>query len=73
MHPVNKRHRFKISLKKARKRVPRWWGSGNYERSLLAARNTTKMCSCANCGNQRRSFHNKGPAKLTMQERKNLE
>ena len=71
-HPVDKRERFLVSVKKSKKRVshfysyltklqhPDWVAKAEQMR-----RNTTKTCSCTGCGNPRKWFGEK-----TMQEKK---
>lgn len=74
-HPVNRRERFVIGDTKGKKRGYGYWGGFYYmrdakerEEHLAIAsrkrRNTTKLCSCAMCGNQRKLYG------LSMQERK---
>lgn len=58
---------LQIGIKKAKKRVPRWWYGNNesdYLLSLRIARRTTKRCSYWCCGNRRQYMG------LSYQERK---
>jgi len=71
-HPVSKRDRFLVGVKKSKKRVtnfytyltklehPEW-----VARAEQMRRNTTKTCSCSGCGNPRKYFGEK-----TMQEKR---
>jgi hypothetical protein len=75
-HPGNRLERFVIGDTKGKRRGAGYWDSYRWikdpnerEKAIhLAAarrRNTTKLCSCAMCGNQRRLYG------LSMQEIKN--
>lgn len=69
-HPLNKRDRFLISVRKGNKRVNGYWRNfglteASMKRGAQLRRNTTKLCSCMICGNPRRKYK-----ELTMQEKK---
>lgn len=74
-HPVNKRERFLIGVKKSKKRVALFMSYKekvndpervkHWERHH---RNTSKTCSCPMCGNPR-----KYSGELTMQEQRMLD
>jgi hypothetical protein len=73
-HPVNKRERFLKSKNKGLSRaeglfsdirVENIRGENNIEKTAKLTRNTTKLCSCAMCGNARKFFGEK-----TRQEKK---
>jgi hypothetical protein len=80
-HPVNRKDRFLRGKFKGEKRAKGYWNGFLHihdaekrkeflEKNARSRRNTTKLCSCAMCGNPRRvSWKNK----LTMQERKFFE
>ena len=75
-HPRNKRERFLIGNRKGIARSDGYWNNyqgiswteeavkvGRYKR-----RNTTKLCSCVMCGNDRKHF-----GMITMQEQRHDE
>ena len=83
-HPKDRRERFLKGKTKGEKRAFRELGGEKFlwedpkkrkkllERASYLRRNTTKLCSCSMCGNQRKVAWNKKD-KLTMQEKKFLE
>lgn len=70
-HPKNKRDRFLVGVRKGKKRADGYWGdcaglTGDFmEKMAQLRRNTTKLCSCAMCGNPRRKLKD-----LTIQEKR---
>jgi len=71
-HPVNKRERFLVGVKKSKKRVSRFYSYLTkiqhpdwVEKSAQRRRNCTKTCSCAGCGNPRKYFNEE-----TIQEKR---
>lgn len=83
LHPHNKRERFLIGDRKAKKRFygetvtwtwPKEWTAEERQKWFTKAvglrRKTTKLCSCEMCRNPRHSKWHKGKQKLTMQELK---
>jgi len=78
-HPKNRRDRFIIGNKKARKRVSMWFNCQLWQREgearrvealeaqFVRHRDTTKRCGRACCTNPR---HNGYKDRLTMQEKK---
>lgn len=75
-HPQNKRERFLIGKHKGKLRAEGYWRGvdtqheepGWMEWNCQLRRDTTKLCSCYMCGNERRHFGLK-----TFQERKHNE
>ena len=68
-HPIDRRQRFLIGMRKGEKRAKGYWNrvAGTPEWFKLQGalrRDTTKLCSCPMCGNPRRLL-----GELTMQER----
>jgi hypothetical protein len=64
-HPLNKRERFLIGVRKSVKRTDSWGYAGKWlYRHRYLRRNTTKLCSCMMCGNARKWYGK------TMQEKK---
>lgn len=71
-HPVNKRERFLIWVKKSKKRVMNFMSYREKSKNPdlvqkweRCHRNTSKTCSCIICGNPRKYFGEK-----TIQEKK---
>lgn len=74
-HPVNRKERFLVGVKKSKKRVvnfysqltklqhPEW-----VTKSERRHRHTTKLCSCMGCGNPRKYFDEK-----TIQEKRHIQ
>jgi len=81
-HPRNRRERFLVGKHKGVKRAKgetagwtwsAWIGEERkkaQDRWAYLRRNTTKICSCAMCGNPRRSRWGKKKERLTLQERR---
>jgi len=71
MHPENKRDRFVKGDKKGKKRVKGMMSKDPkfVERNIKLHRDTTKLCSCAMCGNPRKHLK----TKKTTQEIKQQE
>lgn len=72
-HPINRRDRFLKSVNKGKKRGQGYWQGAIIdplkdreflERAKHLRRNTTKLCSCSMCGNQRKILGE------TMQEKR---
>lgn len=68
-HPLNKRERFLIGVRKSVKRADGYWGYTSQlkwlQRHRYLRRDTTKLCSCMMCGNPRKWYNEK-----TLQEKK---
>lgn len=76
MHPKNKFHRNQIGNKKSKKRaglLKDYLSNIMYNQHKRKLRNSTKLCNCSACRNQRRNKWNTEQERMTLQERKDKE
>jgi len=65
-HPKNRHERKVVGKNKSKKRVPDFLSKDDFDKESRRYRDTTKLCSCAMCGNKRKFFGEK-----TIQEKRN--
>lgn len=65
-HPKNRFERKVVGKNKSKRRVPDFVPKNDLDKESSHYRDTTKLCSCAMCGNPRKFFGDR-----TIQEKRN--